>query len=186
MPETGTAAGMLSIIFDEVSDISYTMAAAPVPDLFREVLLHQSCHRVHVLASHPRSRLSVCRLFPQKRELKRPVPAPACPEPLFQFSAPWQVFLFIQSSAGLIDMSVADLRFIGKESEDGPAELFGIMLPVGFIDRINQGAAGLVAEHVHVIPVRAPVPCQIESIHSPGALSGSPADAFRVHWQAHA
>ena len=66
-------------------------------------------------------------------------------------------------------MAVADLGLIGEETGNRPAEIRGIVLPVCFVDGVQQDFTGSSAHHVDIVAVGATVASQAQGIDAPAA-----------------
>ena len=177
MPEAGAAARMLPMVLNEMPDIAHAVRAAPGADLFREILLHQARDDIHIAPPCLGSEVRVSLLIPEKRQAGGPRRSPGFPQRGLHFIAPWQVFHFMKALVGLVDVSVAELRLIGKEAENGAAEFIPVMPVVRLVHGVDERAAGGKTEHVHVIPVRTAVAGEIDAVYPPFPVRRSPGHA---------
>ena len=177
MPETGAAARVLPVVLNEMPDIAHAVCAAPGADLFGEILLHKARDDIHIAPSCLRSQVRVGVLIPEKRQAGGPRRSPGFPQRGLHLIAPGQVFHLMKALVGLVDVSVAEFRLIGKEAEDGAAEFIPVMPVVRLVHGVDECAAGGKTEHVHVIPVRTAVAGEIDAVYPPFPVRRCPGQA---------
>ena len=154
MPEAGPGAAVLAVILDDMADVAHTVVVAPGGDLFAEIAPYQPGQTVHVRGVDAGSFIAAV-LREQPRQRGGPAGAAGFGQGGFQRGAPGQVLAAAQGVAFLVQKTVAKLRFIGEKAGDGLAEIGGIMLPMGFVDRVDQQPHTGRVGHIDVVPVTA-------------------------------
>ena len=161
MSKARSAPRMLVVVLDQMTDVFHAMRRAPIPQLPGEILLHPPGHPVHIDVS------DLCRQafsefsFPQKGQVLYVLRSPDLLQIPLQTSAPGLITYLIDFPIHLIKMSVSDLRLIGEKARNGLPEILVIMCVMRLINRLYQCVAGLLIQHVHVIPVRSAVSRQL-------------------------
>ena len=154
MPQAGACAAVLAVILDDMADVAHTVVVAPGGDLFAEIAPYQTGQTVHVRGVDAGSFIAAV-LREQPRQRGGPAGATGFGQGGFQRGAPGQVLAAAQRVAFLVQKAVAQLRLIGEKAGDRLAEIGGIMLPMGFVDRVDQQPHAGGVGHVDVVPVAA-------------------------------
>ncbi len=157
VPQAGARAGVLVVVLHHVADVRHAMSAAPLADLVREVLLHESGHAVHKSVAHLGRQKRIAVIGPQQRQKA----CIACAQLFLQrgskLPTPGQILLGAEGVVHLVHGVVAKLRLVGEEARDHGAELVGKMLIMRLIHRVDLKAAGLPIHHVDIAAVGADV-----------------------------
>ena len=162
MAERGACHLMLIVILDEMPDILHAVRAAPVPDLQRKVFLHQSGDHIHIGDAHPGS-LIAARTLPEQIQLRGKILPESAAQSFLNFPAPRKIDIRIAHIVHqIIHQPVSELRLIREKSRDRLSEAVLIMLPVRFVDRVDQDAHGLCLCHIDVMRMISEIPGEIE------------------------
>ena len=150
-------AGVGVVVLNDVADVLHAVRFAPLPHLPGEALVHQLGHAVHVAGAGAGG--LVPRLVPQPRQAQQELRPPGFPQLFFQLTAPGQAH--VPLAQGLVEgiaLHVAQLRLVGEEPRDHPAEIRRVALIVLLVHLVQQHPHGVRVDQVHVVLPPAEVP----------------------------
>ena len=166
--QRGARAGVVVVVLDEVADVFHAALAAPVPDLLREILPDQAGDGVHVGVAKAGGLLRIGVLNPHEGKELLKVCAETAAELFLEFRAPGIVHAREPVGVvGVVEVAVAELRFVGEEAGDGFPELLLVVLVVRLVDRVDEDAAGGAVHHVDVGGMVAVVARKVQKIDGP-------------------
>lgn len=158
VPSALTQACVAALVLDYMANVHNAALAAPVTNLLVKARTVELRGDVHVGVADP-SAGGVAR--PKLVELTQPIRAQCLVQASRKFVRPWQCHVIASDKAAGRSVFegrtflVHKARLIGKEAQNGLAELVAQMLKRGFVDGVDEHTARIGVDHVGVFIAKA-------------------------------